>query len=76
MLRLRKFSAFTLALALSTSAALAKPRQKPEPPRQTPSGAAAEDAFSGLLGWLGGLWAKAGCVIDPDANARKVLGPR
>ncbi|HEV8577890.1 MAG TPA: hypothetical protein VGX68_02310 [Thermoanaerobaculia bacterium] len=74
MPRLRKLSAFTLALALTASGALAKPRQKPEPPRQIPASAATEDVFSRLLGWLGGLWTKEGCVIDPSGQCKESSG--
>lgn len=71
MPRLRTFSAFTLALALAASVSLAKPRPQATPTRHTPVpavSATAESLLARLLNWLGGVWAKEGCVIDPDGR--------
>ncbi|HEV8580943.1 MAG TPA: hypothetical protein VGX68_17895 [Thermoanaerobaculia bacterium] len=69
MPRLRKLSAFVLALVLTSSAALAKPRHESKTQREMHAVTGTADALvSRLLNWLGGVWTKAGCVIDPDGT--------
>jgi len=74
MSRFRRLAAFTLALVLASSLAMAAPRHGVSSPKAAAGSSTAEMLFSHLWGWLTGMWSKEGCVIDPNGHCKPGSG--